>query len=87
MQPSLPDGALVLVDRRAYATRAPRLGEIVLARHPYRTDMRMVKRVAREPQGGRVALMGDDLEASTDSRDFGAVALGQILGRVVLRLT
>ena len=87
MWPALPDGAFVLVDPRAYAVRAPRPGEVVLARHPFRADVRLVKRVAAATPDGRVALAGDDGEASTDSRDFGTVALSQVMGRVVLRLT
>jgi nickel-type superoxide dismutase maturation protease len=87
MEPGLPDGSFVLVDPRAYRSRAPRAGEIVLARHPYVRDLRLVKRVATEPRQGRVALVGDRPEASHDSRDFGAVALGDVLGRVVLKLS
>ena len=87
MEPGLPDGSFVLVDPRAYRSRAPRAGEVVLARHPYVRDLSLVKRVAAAPLEGRVALAGDSLERSTDSRDFGAVALGDVMGRVVLKLS
>jgi nickel-type superoxide dismutase maturation protease len=87
MEPALPDGSFVLVDPRAYRARAPRAGEVVVARHPYVRDLRLVKRVAQEPCEGRVALVGDRAEQSTDSRDFGAVGLGDVLGRVVLKLS
>src|SRR5215510_241710 len=87
MEPALPDGSLVLVDPRAYRSRAPQAGEVVLARHPYVRELRLVKRVAAAPCQGRVALVGDQAEHSTDSRDFGAVALGDLMGRVVLKLS
>jgi len=87
MEPVLPDGSFVLVDPRAYRARAPRAGEVVLARHPFVRDLRLVKRVANEPNQGHVTLVGDRADSSTDSRDFGAVALGDVMGRVVLKLT
>jgi nickel-type superoxide dismutase maturation protease len=87
MEPALVDGSFVLVDPQAYRTRAPQAGDVVLARHPYVRDLCLVKRVAAAPREGRVALTGDRLDASTDSRDFGAVALGDVMGRVVLKLS
>jgi type IV secretory pathway protease TraF len=57
----------------------------VLVRHPYRTDLRMVKRVARVLSDGRCLLAGDNAEESTDSRTFGAVPKAYVLGRVILR--
>ena len=87
MEPALPDGSLVLVDPGAYRTRAPRAGDVVLARHPYVRDLRLVKRVVSEPKENRVALVGDRAEASHDSRDFGSVPLGDVMGQVVLKLS
>jgi len=87
MAPALPDGSFVLVDPRAYRSRPPEPGDVVLARHPYVRDLCLVKRVAEVARQGRVALVGDCAEASTDSRDFGAVGLDHVLGRVVLRLS
>jgi nickel-type superoxide dismutase maturation protease len=86
MEPALADGGFVLVNPRAYRGRAPRRGDIVLARHPFRTDVRLFKRVQDLPREGRIALAGDRADASTDSRDFGTVALVDVMGRVVLRL-
>ena len=87
MEPSLMAGGFVLVNPRAYARRRPRRGDVVLARHPFRTDVRLIKRVADFSREGRVALTGDRAEASTDSRDFGSVAVSDLMGRVVLRLS
>ena len=87
MEPGLQDGSFVLVDPEAYRTRAPRAGEVVLARHPFVSGLCLVKRVATEPEAGRVALVGDRADESTDSRDFGAVRLGEVVGKVVLKLS
>ena len=87
MEPGFHDGSFVLVDPGAFRTRAPRAGEVVLARHPFVSGLCLVKRVATEPEQGRVALVGDRPEESTDSRDFGAVKLADVVGKVVLKLS
>jgi len=85
MEPALRDGGFVLVDPRAFARRAPSPGDIVLSKHPFRTDVRLFKRVRERSSEGRIALAGDRKDASTDSRDFGTVSVTDLLGRVVLR--
>lgn len=87
MLPTLAPGDQVLVDLAAYRRARPRLGDLVLARHPYRTDLRLVKRVAGVSADGRCTLAGDNPAESTDSRSFGAVPCELVLGRVVLRLS
>jgi nickel-type superoxide dismutase maturation protease len=86
MYPTLSSGDKVWVDLRAYAGSRPQEGEIVLVRHPYRTNLRMVKRVVRVLSDGRCLLAGDNAAESTDSRTFGAVPKAYVLGRVILRL-
>jgi nickel-type superoxide dismutase maturation protease len=85
MYPTLSPGDKVWVDLRAYTGSRPQEGEIVLVRHPYRTNLRMVKRVVRVLSDGRCILAGDNAEESTDSRTFGAVPKAYVLGRVILR--
>lgn len=79
-------GDQVLVDPQACAKAGPREGDIVIARHPYRTDVWLVKRVVGVLDDGRCLLAGDNPEESTDSRLFGAMPRSYILGRVVFRL-
>jgi nickel-type superoxide dismutase maturation protease len=86
MRPTLGPGDHVLVDPSAYRRRPPRVGEIVLARHPYRRDVELVKRVETTLPDGNLALTGDNPDESTDSRSLGAVPPGLVRGRVVLRL-
>ncbi len=85
MEPLLHDGDTVLVDPRAYRTSAPGIGDIVLARHPTRGGIEIVKRVATVLDDGRLDLRGDNAAESTDSRSLGPVSRGHLLGRVTAR--
>lgn len=82
MSPRLKPGDEVLVNPRAYRRTPPTPGDIVIARHPYRRNVRLVKRVIAVLDDGRCLIEGDNPAESTDSRSFGSVALEQILGRV-----
>ena len=86
MSPALRPGDQVLVDLGAYRRARPQAGDVVLARHPYRRDVRLVKRVVEVADDGRCELGGDNPVASTDSRGFGPLPVELLLGRVVLRL-
>ncbi|MBM3239678.1 nickel-type superoxide dismutase maturation protease [Candidatus Poribacteria bacterium] len=85
MTPLLKPGDEVLVNPRAYQRMPPKPGDIVVTRHPYRTDLRLVKRVATVLPDGRCLIEGDNPSESTDSRSFGPVAPKQILGQVTGR--
>ena len=85
MVPLLKPGDEVLVDPRAYRRLPPRPGDIVVARHPYRTDLRLVKRVAEVLDNGHCLLQGDNPAESTDSRVYGPLPPERILGRVTSR--
>ena len=84
MSPHLQAGDEVLVDPRAYQRNAPQPGDVVLAQHPYRRDMKLVKRVEAVLDGDndRYRLSGDNPGESTDSRTFGNIPRADILGRV-----
>jgi len=58
MHPTLAPGEYVLFDRLAYRRGAPRRGDVVLASHPAKPGMRIVKRVAGLP-GDAVAVEGE----------------------------
>lgn len=83
MAPTLEPGDRVLVDPRAYRRHTPRSGDLVLARHPFRAGLKLIKRVTAVSDDGGCSLAGDNPEASTDSRIFGAVPVDSVLGRVV----
>jgi nickel-type superoxide dismutase maturation protease len=81
MLPTLRPGDRVLVTR---GLRALRPGDLVALRDPRCPSRILVKRVAAVASG-RVSVAGDNVEASTDSRTFGAVDAGRLLGRVRYR--
>lgn len=86
MLPTLTQGQQVLVDPRAYRNRSPVPGEVVVVRHPHRSDMKLIKRVASVEPGGGLRVVGDNPAASTDSRTLGIVPPQLLLGRVQCRL-
>jgi nickel-type superoxide dismutase maturation protease len=81
MEPALRPGDWLLVRR----TRRIRPGQIVLARHPGRPDMLLVKRAARRVDGGWWLESDNPAAGAVDSRHFGAVPRDLIDGRVLGR--
>ncbi len=81
MEPSLHEGQSVLLNPRAYSTKAPCPGDVLLLRHPTRAHLITVKRLAYV-QGDGVYVLGDNAESSTDSRHYGLVPITHLLGRI-----
>jgi nickel-type superoxide dismutase maturation protease len=82
MLPTLAPGDYVLIDPSAPAP----VGAVVIARHPYDRSRELVKRVAAIDPEGRLRLLGDNPEASTDSRSFSDVPADRLIGVVVARM-
>lgn len=94
MAPTLLPGQRVLFDRLAYARDRPRSGDVVLVAQPLQPGLRMVKRLAAVPGEtihgrllgrGEYWVLGDNDDASTDSREFGPVQRRDLLARAWLR--
>lgn len=83
MYPTLKNGEGVLVDK---SPKTIEVGDIVLARHPIEQITDVIKRVREINERGHYFLVGDNLEKSVDSRDYGAVTREYIKGKVVARL-
>ena len=81
MEPALRPGDWLLVRR----THRIRPGQIVLARHPARQDLLLVKRAARRTNSGWWLESDNQDAAAVDSRRFGAVPEALIEGRVLFR--
>ena len=85
MYPTLRDGESIRIDPTAYEEALPAIGDIVLARHPYKKGVWMIKRVVGLAGGGRYLLRGDNVLESSDSRSFGPIRLQDIRGRATHR--
>lgn len=79
MEPTLLDGQFVLVDPR----RSVEVGDVVVARHPGRPGLEIIKRVA-SIGGDGIDLRSDNEAAGSDSRQFGPVDSSAVLGVVTL---
>jgi len=81
MEPALRPGDWLLARR----TRRIRPGQIVLARHPAKPGMLIVKRAARRTEDGWWLASDNPAAGAVDSRRFGAVPVPLIEGRVLFR--
>ena len=86
MCPTLEPGDHILVNPTAYRQTAPRVGEVVVARHPFERERLIVKRVDSVDPEGRCFLTGDNPDESTDSHSLSALSPHLILGRVTRQL-
>jgi nickel-type superoxide dismutase maturation protease len=87
MEPVLRPGDWLLMWRGVHRGRPPRIrpGQIVVARHPGRSDLLIVKRAARLEPAGWWLESDNRTAGAVDSGRFGAVRPGLIEGRVLLR--
>jgi nickel-type superoxide dismutase maturation protease len=83
MQPLLNAEDEILVDLRAYRRALPRSGDLVVARHPTRTGLQIVKRIREIRSDGTFLLEGDNPDPNQTSSSL--VSAGLILGRVTSR--
>jgi nickel-type superoxide dismutase maturation protease len=84
MWPTFFDGQL-LQFTEVYATTRLEAGDVVLAHHPLKKEVLLVKRIARIEADGRFFLTGDqpDPTATEDSHNFGPVAQSGVVARWV----
>jgi nickel-type superoxide dismutase maturation protease len=81
MLPTLSPGRTVLMNPRAYRRTIATVGDIVVCEHPQQPGLLMIKRITEIDKTG-VVVLGDNPDASTDSRHFGRVPLRNLCGRV-----
>ena len=87
MEPALYPGDWLLACRTMAPGRPLRVrtGQIVVARHPGRPGLLIVKRAARQEPGGWWLASDNPVAGAVDSRAFGLVPPSQIEGRVLWR--
>ncbi|MGB0638626.1 MAG: nickel-type superoxide dismutase maturation protease [Myxococcota bacterium] len=80
MEPTLNHGDQIFVRPSKVAA----VGDVVLCRHPYKTETHIVKRVQSIDKTG-LMLTGDNPSDSTDSSSFGRVPWVHLIGVVTSR--
>jgi len=85
MAPLLQPGEEILVDPQAYRQAEPAVGDLVLVQHPQREGLQLLKRVTAVRSDGDCFVEGDNPAHSTDSRTFGWIPPGCLLGRITSR--
>jgi phage repressor protein C with HTH and peptisase S24 domain len=85
MWPTLVDGETVKFE--TLGNTIPVVGQIVLAKHPFRKDTKIIKRI-QSIENNKVFLVGDnpDPTASEDSHNFGMIDVSNILANIYLNL-
>lgn len=87
MSPTYNDGDWLLLKSivRVDAKRASAfIGKVVLIERESYPGILLIKRVKRV-DGNQIWVEGDNSDASTDSRDWGAITPEEIVGRVLIR--
>ncbi len=82
MLPTLKNGDAVLINPQAKFET----GDIVLANHPFKQSVKILKRIGEISKDGSFLLIGDNKDESSDSRSFGKISASEILGKAVCRL-
>ena len=82
MWPTFIDGQMLTFQETNSQTNFE-VGDVVLALHPLKVDVLMVKRIHRIEPDGRLFLTGDqpDPTSSEDSHNFGPVAVSNVRAR------
>ena len=84
MLPGLAPGDLVLADPTVLEREQVQIGDIVIAQHPFKAGVQLVKRVAAI-EASHVRLSGDNPKESTDSAGLGLFPSADLLGKVLVR--
>ena len=83
MEPTLFDGDVVFIDPGAFRSHSPRDLDVVVAHHPSKPGIEIVKRVEfTTDEGAYLTSDNPDAEGASDSRRFGVVDHSNIIGKV-----
>lgn len=95
MVPTFQNGDYLIVDELTYRFREPKMDEVIVFRYPKDTSKFFIKRIAALPgdtvDGQEMGpeeyfVLGDNRDASSDSRIWGPVDRKYIIGRPLARL-
>ncbi len=83
MEPFGKEGDFVLINKLSYLLSYPKIGDVIVARHP-EEKKKIIKRITGLRKDGKEVsfwVEGDNKEESGDSRFFGWIPQKFILGR------
>jgi len=99
MEPTYRDGDYLIVDEISYRVSDPKKDDVIIFRYPKNPKVFFIKRIIALPNeeivldGKEIRLkndeyfvMGDNRDASSDSRIWGPVPKKLIIGRSIVRL-
>ncbi len=99
MEPTFKNGDYLIIDEFSYHFREPKKGEVIIFRYPLSPSKFFIKRIEGLPNetvytnNNKITLnekeyfvLGDNRDASSDSRIWGSVNKNLIVGRPFLRL-
>ena len=78
MAPRLKPGKIIIAWT---SLRRPHPGQVVIINHQGREKIKRIERI--DPNNDQLFLIGDNLEASSDSRHFGWLPLAAVRGQVI----
>ncbi len=81
MDPAIKNGDLIIYKPYKHNNEAIQKGLIVVAKHPKKSQFLIVKRI-HQSRENQIELRGDNQNNSIDSRSFGLVNIGNIVGIV-----
>lgn len=84
MEPLCKEGDFILLDKLRYLVYEPKVGDIVVLRHPVQQDRFILKYIMRDMMSEYGALYwveGLNKEESSDSRSFGWIPRNIIMGK------
>lgn len=84
MEPTIRNGRTVLASNLPYFFRKPKIRDIVAIRQK-KSGKILIKRIV-EANKGKYILRGDNRNDSFDSKRFGEIGRGDILGKVLVIL-
>lgn len=82
MIPLLKSGDVIFVNRILYLFKEPKIGDIVVFKSP-KDRKYLVKRIA-QTRNNKYYVLGKNKTKSIDSRKFGWISRGKIIGKVIL---
>ena len=77
------EGDFVLVNRMSYLFFKPKVGHVVVVRHPKKQNLLLLKRIVAQ-RNGLYWIEGDNALKSIDSRNFGWVGREHIVGKAYI---